>query len=205
MDFIPLQPPRLGLKVYFRTTEGGHPASGVYTVVANDEYIMAGHVVVEAASGHLYGVNAEQLDILEWLPAFHAMQLPPHANGLTFLPSASVLTHHGFIEEPTRWRYRSEVLPTIEFDLLVSRTPAGEVLGEALYGYRTAFSGKPIAMLTVEEQVKFVTVISSLLSTFLPLALRIEIPLHSLGWRGWPEHRPLIGMASDQATLHALA
>ena len=211
MEWIIGRPPRVGVKVHFEAREGGAPTSGSYTVVENDEYNMAGHVVIESRGGDRYGVNAEQLEIIELHPDFLAIKLPPGYDGLTFLPSEEDLRGYGFTDhDPEKWYYTLRVGSAESLNITIPKVPVGEVLGEPVYGYTELvmdeYFGQPAYFGRMREEFRYSVAeeVSGILRTLLPLGLRIEVDPIEYGWADWPQDRPLTGLNTDGATLSYL-
>lgn len=211
MEWIFNRPPRIGVKVFFKSSEGGRLSDGIYTVVETDEYDMAGQVVIEAADGQRYGADAEKMEILELHSDFLAMETPEGYDGLTFLPSEATLRAHGFTDHrPSDWYYSDRVGSGESFEITIPKEPVGTVLSEPVYGYiegviDEAF-GQHAYFGRMRDQFRYPLAekISSKLSTFLKLGLRLQVNPSAYGWKEWPQTRPLIGLDSDRATLEAL-
>ncbi len=201
MEFIHNRPPRLQTKAYYRTRESGRPTSGVYTIVATDEYAMGGHVVVESADGFLYGVNGDQLDLLEEDPDFQSM-------GQTFLPSEEKLRAFGFTDRREGyWYYTTRVSSDESFNITIPKEPIGHIQGEPVYSYEELVIdedfGQPSYFGNLRPELRYAMVeaVGSVLEKTRALGLNVRVNPREYSWLNWPEGRPLIGGYEDQRTL----
>lgn len=211
MEFILFQPPRIGLKVYFAANDGGRPYSGIFTVMENDEYDMAGHVVIEDSDGRGYGVSGLNLEALEHHEDFKALALGVDADGVTFLPSEKKLREFGFTDHrEDYWYYTTRVGSDESFNLTIPKTPIGHVLGEPVYSYTEGvideYFGQHAYFGGMKDEFRYPLAerLSTALSGLLDLGLLVRVHPEQYNWKGWPEGRPLLGMVSDRHTLEQL-
>lgn len=211
MELILFQPPRIGLKVYYHAQEGGAPYPGVYTVVDTEDYNMVGYVTVEDSNGRGYGVNAKQLEILEYHDDFNALALGVAADSIVFLPSEEKLREFGFTDRREGyWYYSAPVGSNETFNLTIPKEPIGEVLGEPVYSYTESvideFFGQHAYFGGMRDDFRYPLAekISEALRGLLKIGIRVRVHPDEYNWKEWPHGRALWGMSSDQQTMEQL-
>lgn len=209
MEFILFRPPRIGVRVHY-SGDSDLPA-GPYTVVENDEYNMAEHVVIEAKDGRRFGRSAREMEIIQLSEEFLTTARPSDADGVTLLPSKKKLREFGFTDHREGYWYYSARLGTAEsLNVTIPKKKLRKVLGDPVYSYNELvmdeFFGQPAYFGQMKEEFRtaIANELNLVLESLQELGLQIAVDPRNYGWKNWPEDKPITGTYQDDLMIRRL-